>query len=252
MASVISEGAGPGAGPDLGEVAVAILVVLRDLDGYVTRSGAQLPLNVVHGLTEIQRMARGLAPPGVTDPTQYPFSQPLANGLREARSLLGFAPAVAAGGVALTAAQIALIAAILALMAILVLSAISPEFREKATALKMDIIKAATQAILESIVGVEALRQAIERCKQLSAGNTNPKCALALAEFAAKLAEIVLTRNTLQQLIMAMAADVSNIPNLTNLRLAKALLQELAAHQAELNEIARRIMVECGCQFIKI
>lgn len=240
------------AGPGLGEVAVAILVMLRDLDSRVAQTGGRLPLKVTQGLTGIQEKARALAPPGAGDPAFFRFSPPMALGLRESRTLVAAAPVVIVGGVALTAAQIALILAIVALMAILALSVISPEFREKATELKMEIIKTATEAIVESMLGVEALRAAIEQCRRISAGNTNPKCAQALAEFAAKVAEIVITRTALQQLISQMAADLSGIPNLTNLRLAKALVEEMAKQRAELIEIARRIMVECGCQFIRI
>jgi hypothetical protein len=159
------------------------------------------------------------------------------------------APLVVAGG-ALTATEIALILAILALAAILLLCAVSPEFKARAEILKSEIIDFGSQAIIENVFDLDRIDKAVANCRA-QANLTNPKCLDALRRFDAKKGDVVRTRDALQAIIRKLTSKVTSIFQKADAEEAVRLTKEMASLMKELKDIVGEIMNECGCRFLR-
>jgi peptidoglycan hydrolase-like protein with peptidoglycan-binding domain len=234
-----------GGSPPGVEAATAVLAVLKLLDAAVARTGARLPLDALSEIGRIRRQAAAIAPNSGADPDTFPFTPEFAKGIQSSRQTFGIVPAVAAG-VGLTAAEIALILAILALLAVTAIAVFDPDF---AAELKRDVIEKATEALIEGLFEIAAIRQLVERCRQAMNPNPSPKCLQALADFEAKFAEVTAKRAELQVIITDLTSRVTTLFDKARLERAAQLVVEIAKLMKELRAIADRIRTECGCRF---
>jgi hypothetical protein len=236
------------------QIASAILGVISELDSLLLQRKTAVSPELRFALERLRLQA--LLIPGVFQTSQGEVAQAYFRGIRHMEAnappqpqIVFAAAVVVVAGVALTAAEIALILAILALAAILLLCAISPEFRARAEVLKSEVIDLGSKAIVESVASIAVIDAAVDRCRA-QANLTNPKCVDALRRFDAKKADIRSSRDALQAIIRKLTSKVTSIFKKADAEEAVRLTKELASLMKELKDIVAEIMNECGCRFL--
>jgi hypothetical protein len=236
------------------QVTSAILNVISELDALLLQRRVYLSPQLRFAVERLRLSA--LQIPGVYQAAEGEVAREYSRGIRHMQTNAPPAPKIifaaaplVIGGVALTAAEIALILAILALAAVLLLCAVSPEFRAKAEILKSEIIDLGSEAIVENVFDLDRIDKAVANCRARE-NLTNPKCLDALARYDAKKADVVSTRNALQDIIRKLTSKVTSIFKKADAEEAVRLTKEMAKLMKELKDIVNEIMTECGCRFL--
>ncbi|WP_315834229.1 hypothetical protein [Bradyrhizobium prioriisuperbiae] len=244
------------------ELAADVLRVLARLDLLLARDDLDLSPTQRARFDVLRARVIPLVQPGAPPTgrfeTDYRHGVALMDSMpRHTRPAIVFAalPLVAAGAGAAIAAFLLAIAAVIALILLTELVIESGKLGNRVNQAIEDAIAAGEAAILDNILVIDALDQAVEQCKRRSQNGT-AACLAAIARFAAKKLVVVAKRNDLQAVLKALKDSLQGDPKKLVwkflARRAETLARELAAEERELRDIAKDIIKECGCQFIKV
>jgi len=163
------------------------------------------------------------------------------------RFLVAAAPVVAAAA-GLTALQWALIVAILTLAAILIMCAISPQFRQRAEAIKQDVVAGMSDAIAENIATTQEWDELLERCMRIQRPPT-PECAEAYLKYIELRNQLSDLRRELRGLIFLITSKPVRITIKADAEQAVELVKKMARMTSDLRRLLSDFWDKCGCRF---
>jgi len=246
------------------ELAACILGILAHLDQLLLQSGVMLSPTVRGRFEKVKATALALSAPAGGLRTPGPrFTPVYREALEFMDRMVRYRPPivfVVAAAIVVVGAVVIFLAAIAAIIAIQAMRGNDP-FRgartvgSRVNVILTEAIEAGEQAIVEDVVLVDALAQAVDICRRRSQ-NPTQDCTNALNEFDAKKRDLVAKRNEFQQIIQqlkdARDGDPKKLVWKLLMRRAETIAREFNTLEVELLDIARKVITACGCRFIKI
>ncbi len=246
------------------EVGTALLAILTRLDELLYLYQSVLTPHLRARCESIRRLALSLAAPGgFRKPTRrlgyayrrgLRYMDELAMSIHRPEFVFAAVAVVAVVALAL-GAFLLLIAAVIAIIIVSEILKEADRLGHRVNKAIEEVLEAGESAVVENVLAIDALDQAVSHCQQISL-NPTPACVNALARFVTKKAEVIAKRSELQSILQSLRKALAGAPNKFIWKLlasrAEKAGEALAKLMEELREIVRDIIKECGCGFIKI